>query len=113
MKKTIFILLLFFIATGYVYSRDCGNDFCKKSNVKGMFSKSNRSFSFRKKLEKQIIASVNNQVSKINTDLSLSYRKKTISVRYNMSDQIPKVNSYVSISYGKSAVSLNYTMALW
>ena len=124
MKKILFIILLFFIATNLAFSGDCVLNNCnhesqsvgaglKKPNVKRVLSKNNSSFSVLEDLEDQIIASVNNQMSRIDTDLSLAYRKKTISVKYNMNNTLPKVNSYFSVSYGKSTVSLNYTVSMW
>ncbi len=122
MRKIFIIILLFVISTGIALS-DCALNSCNqgskkvnkelnKPNIKKIFS-NNSSFSTIKNIEKQIIASVNNQVSKINTDLSLAYRKKTLSIRYNINNQLPEVNSYISISYGKKAISLNYTIAIW
>ncbi len=107
------------------FSNDCSSDHCKQRSKKAdnglnnpsikklLSNNENRTYSDIKSLKKQIITSVSNQVSKIDTDLSLSYRKKTISIHYNMDDKIPAVDSYFSLSYGDSTVKLNYTIAIW
>lgn len=122
MKNILYIISLFFIAPDIAFSSDCVLNHCNQAsqqadsrlnNQDTMPILSKNSVSLLDDLEEQIISLVNNQVSRINPDLSLGYRKKTISLRYNLNHDLPDVNSYISISYGKSTVSLSYTIANW
>ncbi len=114
MKKICTIMLLFFIVPNTALSDDCGSSICNESDQEDLNNPENVGApSILDKLDEQIIASVNNQISKIDNDLSLEYRKKKLSLKYNMNDKIPLVDSHFSITYKKRAVTLNYSIAIW
>lgn len=122
MKNFLYILSLFFIAPGSAFASGCVLNHCNQASQQADSQPINQdatqitsqdSINLLDDLEEQVISLVNNHVSRINPDLSLGYRKKTISLRYNLNHNFPDVDSYISISYGKSTVSLTYTIANW
>lgn len=120
MNKKLRFIFVFFIATGKAFSEECSEENCVDNPLSRFNYQSierneavNETAFSLDDIEEQIISSVNGQISKLNTDLSLDYRKKTISLQYNMNNSIPEIDSYFSFSYRKRTVSFNYTVELW